>query len=191
MDFNLVWSNHKDHLLNFIKVKIDNEHIAEDILQEVSIKLYENLNRKTEINNYKNWLFQVARNTIADYYRKHKKQTELAINLPVNDIDSGVCVCDLSGFVIKTYLPEKYSIPLYLSDIERKSQEEVSKKMNLSLTATKSRIQRGRKKLKEVINECIAISYNNNGQVSEFQLKKNCELPPELITEMKRINLVL
>ncbi|WP_422092232.1 hypothetical protein [Tenacibaculum ovolyticum] len=62
--------------------------------------------------------------------------------------------------------------------------------LNLSLTATKSRIQRGRKKLKELITNCIDISYNKKGQISDFQLKNNCELPQELKDEIKRINLM-
>lgn len=191
MTFNEIWNNHKSHLQNFIKTKIDNDVIVEDILQEVSIKLYDNLNRKTEIKSHKNWLFQVARNSIADYYRKHKKHAELTIDQSEINVDSSPCVCDLSGFVIQMYLPEKYSKPLYLSDIEQKSQQEISEILNLSLTATKSRIQRGRKKLKELISECIEISYNKKGQISDFQLKNNCVLPLELKNEMKRINLFL
>lgn len=190
MTFNEIWDQHKRHLLNFIKTKMDDEHIAEDILQEVSIKLVDNLNRKTEIKNYKTWLFQVARNTIADYYRKKEKQAHLS--MPQSEVitNSSACVCDLSGFVIQTYLPEKYSRPLYLSDIEQKPQQEIAEMLNLSLTATKSRIQRARKKLKELVSVCIDISYNNKGQVSDFQLKKNCELPQELKAEMERINLI-
>lgn len=190
MTFNEIWNKHKGHLLNFIKTKIDNEHIAEDILQEVSIKLLDNLNRKTEIKNNKTWLFQVTRNTIADFYRKNKKHSELSIDQSEINANSSTCVCDLSGFVIQTYLPEKYSRPLYLSDIERKPQQEIAEMLNLSLTATKSRIQRGRKKLKELVSDCIDISYNNRGQVSDFQLKNNCELPQELKNEMERINLI-
>lgn len=181
---------HKGHLLNFIKTKIDDGHIAEDMLQEVSIKLFDNLNRKIEIKNYKTWLFQVTRNTISDYYRKNKEHSELSINQPEINTNLSACVCDLSGFVIQTYLPEKYSKPLYLSDIEQKTQQEIAKMLDLSLTATKSRIQRGRKKLKELVSGCIDISYNNKGQVSDFQLKNNCELPQELKNEMERINLI-
>lgn len=190
MTFNEIWDKHKNHLQNFIKTKIDDKHIAEDVLQEVSIKLVDNLNRKTEIENYKTWLFQVTRNTIADYYRKKEKHAPLS--MPQSEIitNSSPCVCDLSGFVIQTYLPEKYSRPLYLSDIEQRPQQEIAEMLNLSLTATKSRIQRGRKKLKELIGECIDISYNDKGQVSDFQLKKNCELPQELKAEMERINLI-
>lgn len=187
--FKEIWNNHKTHLSNFINTKVNDKHIAEDILQEVSIKLYDNLNRKTEINNYKNWLFQVARNTIADYYRKNKKGTEILESQSEITIDSNACICDLTGFVIQKYLPEKYSKPLYLSDIEQKPQQEIAEVLNLSLTATKSRIQRGRKKLKELVSECINFSYNNRGQISDFQLKKDCELPPELKNEMERINL--
>ncbi|PKH50579.1 hypothetical protein CXF68_07665 [Tenacibaculum sp. Bg11-29] len=190
MTFNEIWNKNKSHLLNFIKTKIDTKHVAEDILQEVSLKLYDNLTKKTVIKNYKNWLFQVTRNSIVDYYRKNKKHTEITVNTSETSINSSACVCDLSEFVIKNYLPEKYSTPLYLSDIEQKKQQEIAEILNLSLTATKSRIQRGRKKLKELITNCIDISYNKKGQISDFQLKNNCELPQELKDEIKRINLM-
>ena len=82
MVFDEIWSNHKSHLLNFIKSEVDDEHIASDILQEVGIKLHDNINRKVEIKNHRNWLFQVTRNTVADYYRKSKRHAEIVqINL--------------------------------------------------------------------------------------------------------------
>lgn len=190
MTFNDIWNTHKSHLANFISTKVDQDHIVDDILQDVSIKLHHNLIRKTEIKNYKNWLFQVARHTVSDYYRKEKKQNKLIINHPNTITESNTCVCDLSGFIIQNYLPKKYSIPLYLSDIEKKQQQEIAEILGLSLTATKSRIQRGRKKLKELVKECVDISYNNKGQISDFELKKNCELPQELKNEMERIHLV-
>ena len=192
MKFNEIWSTHKNHLQNFIKTKIDNEDIVNDVLQEVSIKLHDNLARNTEIVNYKNWLFQVARNTISDYYRKNNNLIENAIIDFENDSDStSACVCDLSEFVIQTYLPEKYGKPLYLSDIEQIPQQEIAEILNLSLSATKSRILRARKKLKELITGCIDVLYNDSGQIADFQLKNNCELPVELKEEMERINLVL
>ncbi len=190
MTFNEIWEKHKVYIHNFIKSKIDEEHCADDILQEVSIKLHDNLNRKTEVRNYKTWLFQVTRNTISDFYRK-KKPSELSINQAEADNDSSPCVCDLSEFVIQTYLSEKYSKPLYLSDIKQIPQRQIAESLSLSLTATKSRIQRGRIKLKGLVTDCIDISYNDRGQVSGFELKRNCDLPQELKEEMERLNLVL
>jgi RNA polymerase sigma-70 factor (ECF subfamily) len=189
MLFNQIWNIHKDHLNNFIKTKVDEEYLIDDILQEVSIKLNDSLIRNIEIKNYKAWLFQVTRNTIVDYYRSHKMNTISKVNEVVSDDNSRACICDLSGFVIKEYLPEKYGKPLYLSDIEQVPQQEIAETLNLSLSATKSRIQRGRTKLKDLVSECFSISYNNRGQISDFQLKKGCELPQELKNEMDRINL--
>lgn len=186
--FQKIWDEHKSELTNFIKSKIDDPSLVDDILQEVSIKLFDNLERQTEIQNHKAWLYQVARNTIADHYRKNKKTEPLSVD-PETSENPNVCFCDLSGFVIQTYLPKKYSEPLYLSDIEQKSQKEIAETLNLSLAATKSRIQRGRKKLKELIADCIDISYNNKGQITDFGLRKDCKLPPEILAEIKKLNL--
>jgi len=192
MVFNEIWNLHKNHLLNFIKTKIDDVSMADDILQEVGIKLHNNLRRKTAIKNYKHWLFQVTRNTVSDYYRKANTVTASGLNeLEFLDDTRGSCVCDLSGFVIQNYLPEKYGKPLYLSEIEKKSQQEIADLLALSLTATKSRIGRARKKLKELITDCVDVQHNDAGQITEFYLKNTCELPVELKNEMKRMNLVL
>lgn len=191
MTFHEIWNTHQKHVFNFIKTKVDDESITNDILQEVSIKLLDNLNRKTEIKNYKTWLFQVTRNTIADFYRKQTKESALSMSQLEIDDHSSPCVCDLSAFVIQTYLPDKYSNPLYLSDIEKMPQQKIAEELNLSLTATKSRIQRGRKKLKELINECVEIYYNERGEIYDFVLKESCELPTELRAEMERINLTV
>ncbi|WP_024771066.1 sigma-70 family RNA polymerase sigma factor [Aquimarina macrocephali] len=193
MQFESIWEEYKKPLLNFIKTKIGDKDIGEDILQDVGIKLYTALRKSEKINNHKSWLFQVTRNTIADYYRKNKIPTtiiEYQPEIPETSIPN-VCVCDLSGFVIQNYVPQQYGEALYLSDIEQKPQKEISKILDLSLTATKSRIQRGRKKLKELVTDCVDISYNKKGQITGFLLKNDCELPPELITEIEKINLIL
>ncbi|BDS09857.1 sigma-70 family RNA polymerase sigma factor [Aureispira anguillae] len=190
MRFEQIWEQYHQLLLNFIKTKVNSDALAEDLLQEVAIKLHRSLNRETTIKNYKTWLFQVSRNSIADYYRKHKKATELPAMNTIEE-EASACICDLSGFVIQHYLPKEYAEPLYLSDIEQKPQKEIAQFLNLSLTATKSRIQRGRKKLKSLVEDCITIFYNDRGEITDYHLKKNCELPPELLLEIKKINLVL
>ncbi len=191
MIFDDIWKNNKSQLLNFIKSKIDNEEVSKDILQEVGIKLHDNLLRKTKIRNYKTWLFQVTRNTISDYYRKANKYTETVLNELEPMVEgTSSCVCDLSGFVIQNYLPKKYGIPLYLSDIEQKSQQEIADILGLSLAATKSRIGRARERLKVLITSCVDVAHNNTGQIIDYQLKNDCKLPIELKNEMERIKLV-
>ncbi len=191
MEFHKIWSTNQTHLFHFIQSKVDDKHLANDILQEVSIKLLGSMDGRIKISNYRNWLFQVARNTIADYYRKKGKQDLLSeVNMNTDHSESA-CVCDLSEFVIQNYLAEKYSRPLYMSDILGLSQQHIADKLSISLSATKSRIQRARVKLRELIDECLNISYNVHGQITDFELKKDCEIPQELKDEMARINLVV
>jgi RNA polymerase sigma-70 factor (ECF subfamily) len=121
MTFNHTWNLPNGQILNFIKLKIDDDEIAEDILQEVGIKLFEGIGKKIEIKNYKNWLFQVTRNTISDFYRKQKREATFINNQSKNTYKPSTSVCDLASFVIQNYVPEKCSLALYLSDIEQKS----------------------------------------------------------------------
>lgn len=192
MDFNVIWNKQKTHLFNYIKGKANSINEAEDILQEVAVKFHLAL-RKQAIKNHKLWLFQVARNTIADFYR-NKTQTPIAPNSEIpetKDHDSSTaCVCDLAGFVIQHYLPEKYGQPLFMSDIEAIPQKEIAKKLNLSLTATKTRIQRARKQLRERVKNCVDISYGQDGSIGDFNLKNDCQLPQELLQEMDRLKLL-
>ncbi|SNZ00599.1 sigma-70 family RNA polymerase sigma factor [Flagellimonas pacifica] len=189
MKYENVWNIYEDWLRNFITSKVDDVEDVNDILQEVSVKLYVSLLEEKEIRNPKNWLFQVTRNTISDFYRKkylRKNTYEIS-----SDLSEQTCICDLSDFVIKNYLPKKYADTLFLSEIEQLSQKEVAKTLGISLTATKSRILRGRKMFKELIEDCLNISYNKKGQAIDFELKNSCSLPNDIKEEMQRLNLVL
>lgn len=189
MKFNNIWSKHKEPLANFITSKVPHPDIVDDLMQDISLKLWDNIERGTTIRNYEKWIFQVARNTIADYYRKRSKQSpqnQVTLNA---EIPYTNCVCDLSGFVIERYLPKEYSTPLYLSDIEKVPQKKIAETLNLSVTATKSRIQRGRKKLRKLILDCVDLSYNDRGQITEYKLKETCNLPPELLAEIEKLKL--
>lgn len=191
MDFSTIWNGHKTHLFNFIKDKVASPEVAEDILQEVGIKYYNAL-KNGEIEKDKPWLFKVARNTIADFYRNEFEKvlpTQSEIPEIADQNSYNACVCDLTGFVIQHYLPEKYGKALFMADIENVPQKKIAETLNISFTATKSRIQRARKMLKERVESCINLSYNQDGSISGYSLKASCKLPPELLQEMARQNL--
>src|SRR5690606_11323627 len=142
MDFSTIWNGHKTHLFNFIKDKVASPEVAEDILQEVGIKYYNAL-KNGEIEKDKPWLFKVARNTIADFYRNEFEKvlpTQSEITEIADQNSYNACVCDLTGFVIQHYLPEKYGKALFMADIENVPQKKIAETLNISFTATKSRI---------------------------------------------------
>lgn len=190
MEYDDIWKEHKDSLLAFIKSKVKVGSDADDILQEVAIKLHLAFLENRSIKNPRSWLYQVTRHTIADYYRKQYQEDLLTEYVPLEGQES-TCICDLTAFVVKNYLPRKYAEAVYLSDLERRPQKEVASILGISLTAAKSRIQRGRTKFKTLVEECLDLSYSPNGQIIDYQLKRECELPGDLLKEMQRINLTI
>jgi len=120
-------------------------------------------------------MFQIAHNTVIDYLKKENKYTdEVTDIIEPDEINTYREVEELMKPLIKL-LPDKYATPLQLSDIEGLNQTEVSKKMNLSLTATKSRIQRARILLKEKIIECSNLEINTKGNPISIEIKSSCK----------------
>jgi RNA polymerase sigma-70 factor (ECF subfamily) len=81
-------------------------------------------------------------------------------------------------------LPEEYAIPLFMYDLEEFDQKTISEKLNLSLSNTKARIQRGRVKLKERFLECCNVGFDDKGEMISFDIKPQCK---ELQAEKKRL----
>jgi len=149
-----------------------------DILQNVSIEFLKNLEKGIEIKKPKPWLFQVSRNLIADYYKQKSKSTDLVS-----------CICDIMEDIIQSVLPKKYSKPLLLSDIYQVPQKEIAERLNINYTNTKSRIQRARKKVKEVFEDAVNFTYNQNGEIVGGVLKTENNLPPSIIKKIKMLEL--
>ncbi|WP_372938216.1 sigma-70 family RNA polymerase sigma factor [Seonamhaeicola sp.] len=165
----------------FLKVyiikKTNDINLAEDIVQEVMLKLVESHKKSIEVNNIKAWLFQVTRNTIADYYKKNKLAFDFDEDWKEYSISSDAMSSILElDFIIPMIglLPEKYAKPLQLSDIENIPQKDIALQLNLSLSATKMRIQRGREKLRLLFIECCDIEYDKLGNFSSCTIKPHC-----------------
>ncbi|MGL2993250.1 sigma-70 family RNA polymerase sigma factor [Flavobacterium sp. TSSA_36] len=162
-------------LKNYILKKVQDTTIAEDIVQEVMLQLIESHQKNKAIANVKAWLFQVARNTIHDYFNKN--------NIDSIEIDEILLDKNAQTFELSVYdyiipmiqlLPKKYAEPLYWSDIDKIPQIEIAKKLNINLSAAKMRIQRARIQLRELFVDSCDIEYDANGNFVTCTVKKNC-----------------
>ena len=170
-----LWLEYKNGLTYYILKKIKNKDLASDLSHEVLMKVYNSCCSGNEIKNIRSWMFQIAHNTVIDYLKKENKYTdEVTDIIEPDEINPYREVEELMKPLIKL-LPDKYATPLQLSDIEGLNQTEVSKKMNLSLTATKSRIQRARILLKEKIIECSNLEINTKGNPISIEIKSSCK----------------
>lgn len=175
-----VWDDFKSQLLSYIQTKVSDRFAAEDILQEVFIKVYSNINHVDNLSNLKAWLYKITHNTIVDYYRG--KNTD---NMPIHEMvdrvwdekesenmNEEISTCLkalLSG------LPDQYKEPLEMYILHNSKHREIAEKLGISVSGSKSRVQRARGKLRELLSSCCELEFDRRGNIVEYRKKRNCK----------------
>lgn len=154
-----------------VKSKID----SQDLTQEVFYKLSKSNNDNIE--NIKSWVYTIAKNSIIDYYRKKKHYTldmenvEFQEEYSDKDAINELSNC-IAPFINK--LPSDYSEIMKLSELENVPQKEIAKRLNVNYTTLRSKIQRGRIKLKNLISECCTVVQAGNGGIIDYKKNDDC-----------------
>jgi RNA polymerase sigma-70 factor (ECF subfamily) len=167
-------------LLRYIRSKINSKEDGEDILHNVFVRITEKQESLSGKANLKNWLFIITRNAIIDYYRKkgtHKRvelDDDLTDTLSGEETDhatQGLGHC-LAGFI--GLLPEIYQPILVDSELRELKQKDLADKYNLPYSSLRSRVQRGREKIKQQLLVCCRIEHDRWGNILEASPKNNC-----------------
>ncbi|MBU4500069.1 MAG: sigma-70 family RNA polymerase sigma factor, partial [Gammaproteobacteria bacterium] len=90
------WDSHEAELRGWLQRRLNNPHDAEDLLQDLFIKALRQDKKFCEISNARAWLFEVARNTLADRLRMKREQIELPEDLAAEH-DGPAAVETLAG----------------------------------------------------------------------------------------------
>lgn len=160
------WMEHKSRLRGYIAKRVREREAVEDILQDVFIKAQANLHAVRSQGSLAPWLYRIAANAIADHYRGQRPSEEVSDALPASEPEPdyiGEMASCLQPLIDD--LPETYRAALVLSEIDGFTQQEVAGRLGLSLSGAKSRVQRGREKLRELLHECCDIETGSNGVV--------------------------
>ena len=173
----MLWDRYRERLFGFIRGKISSTEEAEDILQEVFIKVHTGLCCLQEWPAMEKWIYRVARNLIIDHYRARRGDEELD-----EDIESHYGSAELDddpaariAFSLKETvdeLPEPYREALLLTEYEGLTQAEMAERAGISLPAAKSRIMRARKELKALLLECCHFELDRLGGIINYE--KRC-----------------
>ncbi len=181
-----VWLELSADLRRFIRRRVSDDHVADDLLQETFVRIHRNLNALDDTDRLAAWVYQIAQNVIHDHYRRSAaKAASLAEADPADERHesignvrgrAGEWLGELIG-----QLPEKYREAVQLSEIEGFTQQEVADRLGLSLSGAKSRVQRGRAMLKEVLDQCCTFEFDRRGNIVDADPKpdrtvcRNCD----------------
>lgn len=174
LNLETIYQEFREPLKAFISKRIHNEALAEDMVHDVFMKIHNRIESLKEPDKLPAWIYQIARNSIIDSYRKrqmigsadlsHLEQNEM-IQTP-DDLNTVV-----RSMIEK--LPQQDKEILLLSDFDGIKQAEIAERFGISLSGAKSRVQRARKKLKELLLECCHFEFDRYGTVFEYH-PKNC-----------------
>ena len=157
----------KDRLLNFIYRFVNDLDLAEDLVQDTLLKLYTHKDSYQEIAKFSTWLYTIAANLARTELRKKKRRktfsvTELSRDdrefiIASSDVDPSE---DLSSQNFEksvqralAELPDDFKTIIILRDIQELSYDEISKIVDVPLGTVKSRINRGRVKLQQLLKK--------------------------------------
>jgi RNA polymerase sigma-70 factor, ECF subfamily len=172
-----VWSSFGDRLRRFIAARVRNGHDADDILQEVFAKIHAGLSGVDSPEAMESWLFQVARRAIVDHYRKRASgmsPVELRFE-PAESTPPSQVTAEVASWLepLMSLLDEADREALRLTDLEGLGQKELAERLGLSVTGAKSRVQRARRRLKEILTDCCDIEMDRRGNAIGYT-PKNC-----------------
>jgi len=181
MELAVIYTEFHQVLLGFIKSKVNNHQDAEDILQNVFIKVaskVKDLNHKEKL---QSWIYTIARNSIIDYYRVNTNNKKVDVEGDIaesftdeeyNDTTKGLDCC-LIDFV--NQLPEEYRDIIIDVDMKGLKQKDLVEKYNLPYPTIRSRVQRGRERMKQILLDCCKIKWDNRGNILDVISRKNKE----------------
>ena len=154
--FQILVKRHKEKVRNIIYLTMNNSALVDDIAQDVFVTIYRNLKNFRFESQFTTWLYRITVNKCKDYLRRmnvRKIFSPLDEGIEASEYSSPVENRDVSKIVTEAIskLPVKLRMPLILKDIEGFSYQEISETLNCEMGTVKSRIFRGREKLKEIL----------------------------------------
>ena len=168
----LLWQDYHDRLLGFIRGRVESTEIAEDILQDVFIKIQRGLASLQDNERMESWVYQIVRNAIVDHYRSRRAFEELPQSLmapePEQETQARYEISTCLKPMIET-LPALYRDALQLSEIDGMKQKQVAETLGLSLSGAKSRVQRGRGMVLDLLTDCCRFERDHRGTMVGYE----------------------
>jgi RNA polymerase sigma-70 factor, ECF subfamily len=172
-----IWEEFSDSLRAFIHGRVNDPEDAEDILQDVFLKIHNRIDTLQDQQRLVSWLYQITRNTIIDYYRKQRPWLDLPEMLVEEPKDLEESPGEhLAGSLrsFMTCLPAKYHRALVMTELEGFSQAQLAEQLGLSLSGAKSQVQRGRALLRQALLDCCHFEFDRRGGIKDYIPRKDC-----------------
>ena len=172
---NAAWQDYRAALVRFVRSRVNDAGTAEDIVHDVLVKAYARRDTLRSEEKLDAWLFQMTRNAIVDHYRARRPSEEVPDDLVAPESEGSAreelarCLTSLI-----THLPEGSRKAIELSELQGLTQKETAARLGITLSGAKSRVQRGRAQLHDMLMECCRIEQDVRGGIVDYEPSGGC-----------------
>jgi RNA polymerase sigma-70 factor (ECF subfamily) len=178
------WRELRARLHGFVGRRVGNPEDAEDVVQDVFVRMQRNIDALSSADRLDAWAFRIARNAVVDHYRSPTNRRDVtgeaaakvmdglgadgAVGEPSNDARAEMA---RSVAPMVRGLPDTYRRAIELTELEGMTQAAAAERLGLSLPGAKSRVQRGRARLRAMLLRCCEIETDRRGRVVAFETR--------------------
>lgn len=181
-----VWRRFGAELRSFVHRRINDPYRADDIVSEILIKIHENVGTLDDRERLAPWVFRIARNAVTDEYRRAARVREQLDAAPGDrkpdeadeswDNDQVEVMTELAACLrpLLEQLTPTYRRALQLTDLDGNAQADAARQEGISVSGMKSRVQRGRQQLADVLRACCTLTLDTRGLPMDYTRPDNC-----------------
>lgn len=172
-----IWKEFSAQLRAFIRRSVSDPVTADDLLQEIFLRIHSRIDSLKDETRIRSWVYQIARNVIIDHYRTRRNEYELPDETPAHVTDEEGTAEDeiASGLrAMAEDLPDIYRTAILLSEFEGIPQNELAERERITVSGMKSRVQRGRKMIKDSLMRCCHFEFDRYGTIVDMYPASCC-----------------
>ena len=180
-----VWRRFGAELRSFVGRRVSDPHRADDVVSEIVLRVHRSLHTLDDRERLAAWLFRIARNAIVDHYRRAGDDRERLESSPGDRLADDVTELDDDDSVHRELaaclrpmldqLSPEYRRALQLTDLDGATQAAAAQLEGISVPGMKSRVQRARKQLAELLNRCCTLTLDARGLPMDYTPAAHCE----------------
>jgi RNA polymerase sigma-70 factor (ECF subfamily) len=184
------WRDLDAKLRPFIALRVRTAADVDDVVQDVFLRIQRGVGGLRDDERFGPWAYQIARSAIADHHRMRARhplassdhrEDELEVAAhgdaePPDDDDDAKQAVTACVVPFVAMLPSPYREALTLTELEGLSQKDAAAMLGVSLSAIKSRVQRGRQRLRRSLEDCCHIALDSRRRVVGCEVRGDAKL---------------
>lgn len=182
-----VWQEIERHLRPFVVRRLSHPEDAGDVMQEIYLRIQAGIGGLRDTERFGAWVYQVARHALADHGRSQARHHPAASSRaePAGALlypagEEGDAAQELARYmaVFVAALPSPYREAITLTELQGMAQKDAAALLGISPSGMKSRVQRGRRQLQQLLRACCEIALDQRGRVMSFERRQDGRVPP-------------